>query len=681
MAEKPDEQTPQWHFDPIPAGGMERASITGEFFSKNTPLESVIREGIQNSLDARAEDGEPVFVRVYFSDTGAASLPAADYGPYLAGAEEHLANAGNGLLDKPGKGESCAFLVLEDFNTNGLSGDVEARPPESEADPNRWNYHNYFFRESNSSKDRDGKLGSWGAGKATFSCASRLRTAFAYSVRDVVGAQRRFLAARMTLNVHVDANNVRWEPHAWFGLACEADPANNLRYTRRPVLDGDFLDDFAKDFRLTRGDQPGTSIVIPYLNLSTDDGKAAFNKANLVRAVVRNFLTALLQGDLRVEISTGDGHDKVTLDRDSVGKHSAALPELPKSDDDITKAHYSMIREALSGTLPPSRVITLANANPGREPVLDKPMFEGVDLKAVKKLLQANKPVLFRVPMSVLEKSADGRRVKSVDGEFKVVVCRADFGRPVRAVYYRLGLLIGGIRKTPKNASYAIATLVEKGPVAKMLVAAEPPSHNEWNTTERLNTRYDRPGSHVRYVRDAAQFILSSVEDSDNEADWDLLADDFGIPDEGGGPVPPTRKPHEKCPVCHQWPCVCEKPPPAPPVEAILTVEKVEGEKTGFRVEMAADRVLDAARYPFNAVISVFYPPLAWSEYDFRLEDGKTITIVYTGEDGVATAAAKGNRLTITVNRPGAFSFEVTGFDPNRDLTQNGPRYKYPEAE
>lgn len=33
-------QTPCWRFDSIPAGGMERASITGEFFSKNTPLES-----------------------------------------------------------------------------------------------------------------------------------------------------------------------------------------------------------------------------------------------------------------------------------------------------------------------------------------------------------------------------------------------------------------------------------------------------------------------------------------------------------------------------------------------------------------------------------------------------------------------------------------------------------------
>ena len=48
-------QVPQWHFDSIPAGGMERASITGEFFSKNTPLESVIREGIQNSLDGRGD--------------------------------------------------------------------------------------------------------------------------------------------------------------------------------------------------------------------------------------------------------------------------------------------------------------------------------------------------------------------------------------------------------------------------------------------------------------------------------------------------------------------------------------------------------------------------------------------------------------------------------------------------
>ena len=85
-------QAPQWHFDSIPAGGMERASITGEFFSKNTPLESVIREGIQNSLDAHADGKGAVRVRVYFSDIGATSLPAADYAKYLAGADDHLAN-------------------------------------------------------------------------------------------------------------------------------------------------------------------------------------------------------------------------------------------------------------------------------------------------------------------------------------------------------------------------------------------------------------------------------------------------------------------------------------------------------------------------------------------------------------------------------------------------------------
>ncbi len=667
-----DNQTPQWHFDSIPAGGMERASITGEFFSKNTPLESVIREGIQNSLDARADGQQPVWVRVYYSDVGASSLPAASYAKYLVGAESHLDNPKNGLSNRPGPGESCIYLVLEDFNTNGLSGNVEARPPESEGDPAKWNYHNYFFRESNSSKDNDGKLGSWGAGKATFSRASRLRTAFAYSVRDVQGAQRRFLAARMTLNVHADADNVRWEPHAWFGLKCPEDPANKLRYTKLPVLAKDPLDAFAKDFNLNRGDKPGTSIVIPYLNLWSDDGKPAFDKGKLMRAVVRNFLPALLKGDLVVEIATGNGLDKITLDKNSVGKHSFALPETPTSDDDITKAHYAMIREALSDTFPPERVVALQNANPGKAPALSEPMFAGIDLKAVKKLLQADKPILFKVPMSVLVKSEGGKTVNPVDDGFKVVICRADFPRQVRALYYRIGLLIGGVRGAPKNTNYAIATLVDAGPVAKMLVAAEPPSHNEWAAqSERLKDRYDKPGDHVRYVRDVASFILSSVENADNEADWDLLTEDFGIPYEGGGPDKPARKKHEKD----------KEPPGPPPPEAILAVEKVEGEKTGFRVSMAADRVLDAAKYPFTATISVFYPPLAWSEYDFRLDDKETISIGYAGEYGVAECAAKDNRLTVTVNRPGAFSIEVTGFDRNRDLTQKGPRYKYPEAE
>ncbi len=99
--------------------------ISGEFFSTEAVrnvAESLVRESIQNSLDARLEkpDGsrEIARVRIYLSEASGA-LPSSRAQRWFGSLWPHVEAPSNGLRDHPRNSESCPFLVFEDFGTSG----------------------------------------------------------------------------------------------------------------------------------------------------------------------------------------------------------------------------------------------------------------------------------------------------------------------------------------------------------------------------------------------------------------------------------------------------------------------------------------------------------------------------------------------------------------------------------
>ena len=114
-------QEAKWYFDEILPGTKQRDSVSEEFFSNGTRLSAIIRESIQNSLDAWTNPGgegqHPVRVRIYHSGEQGA-LPATDYAKYRLGAEERYVSPKNGLKHPiPNEEEACQFITIEDFNT------------------------------------------------------------------------------------------------------------------------------------------------------------------------------------------------------------------------------------------------------------------------------------------------------------------------------------------------------------------------------------------------------------------------------------------------------------------------------------------------------------------------------------------------------------------------------------
>jgi hypothetical protein len=117
---------PRWFFRKLRPGDTTREPIQGEFFANeaiSNSAEALVREGIQNTLDARW-NGQAAEVRIRLSGTEGA-LDATKMAPYMDGLWPHLKAKGNGLREPPNRDNLCPFLLFEDFGTTGLEGDPE----------------------------------------------------------------------------------------------------------------------------------------------------------------------------------------------------------------------------------------------------------------------------------------------------------------------------------------------------------------------------------------------------------------------------------------------------------------------------------------------------------------------------------------------------------------------------
>src|SRR5688500_3999778 len=113
-----------WHFRKRTPGEPTRDPIVGEFFATDAiknAAQALIREGIQNSLDAALPERN-VRIRLVLAK-GEHALPASRSSRWFGDSWPHTSATGNGLREQPAESDACEFLTFEDFGTRGLQGD------------------------------------------------------------------------------------------------------------------------------------------------------------------------------------------------------------------------------------------------------------------------------------------------------------------------------------------------------------------------------------------------------------------------------------------------------------------------------------------------------------------------------------------------------------------------------
>ena len=291
-------------------------------------VQSMVREIIQNSADARFDKSEPTTVAFSIFTTPRQDIEevtslapwlqrAWDAEPPQSGeaddvaAQRHdfYANALK-LLDKP----SITMLAIHDFNTTGLTGETTFKP--GQIGGPWWALVRSTGRNNKSSP---GAGGSYGHGSKAPIAYSGLRSVLyftQYMEEDnlVTRFQGKSILESMS---HPHLDNQFTSNTGFFATG----PSDQ----NPQPLEGDLVPSWARRDRQRFGNGQGTSVFVPLPQFETEEDFWVQAKTSLVA----NFAAALLDDQLVVHLGS-----KATVDHSSIHQ---ALKDLPRDglDDDV----------------------------------------------------------------------------------------------------------------------------------------------------------------------------------------------------------------------------------------------------------------------------------------------------------------------------------------------------------
>lgn len=614
---------PDWRFHKYdPARDSLTNPISSEFFSSEAIKDSadaLVRESIQNSLDARDGEG-PVTVRF----TVESQPEPKAYGPFAAslmgGLAPHTLATGNGLSMPLDARQPAPFLVVEDFNTTGLAGNPDPHIPEDNATNNFF----AFFRAEGWTNKGEEAMGRWGIGKTVFPRSSRLNAFFGWTIRKADG--RSIAMGRCILRGH-KVDGTFYLPHGQFG-DLRADGVFG-------VEDAAFHESLRGAFRLTRRTEPGLTVIVPHIDPEEITGKL------LTAAVVRNYFHPILTGSLVVQVS--DDGNVTAIDKASLPELSAAL-----SGEQLEVMH--LVRESL-GFAEAQRVKVPAPLGDGA-PKWDNVELAESQLVVLREQYLSGRILAFEVHLPVRRKDS-----KPCPSSFEVLVKRSQQQVSGRPVCVREGIVIADAR-APKVPGVISVIHAAHGDLATLLGDSENVAHTIWaKDTKGFKERYTYAAAYLDFVKQAPSALVRMIAAGDEEEDAQLLDRFFGIDVEEDVDLPPSPSGGKAG--------ATKTKPGVPPIvrrKPRYVLSKVSG---GFSVSHTEDGEL-----PGRLVIRVAHdvrrgkPLQKYHPADF---DVSTAPITLERVEGGEVIYRKGNELHFEV-REKPFNLTVTGFDKRRDL-------------
>ncbi len=621
----------EWHFKQHDGYGDINQSSSSEAFEGSAVKDlatSVVRESVQNVLDVPLNQTEPARVRFKIVESSASKKACSDWFDVLM---HHLQQPGAGVPDAPKPDEPCRFLLIEDFDTSGLVGDYNAPyVPDTEN-----NFVNFLYHDGLTGKVAK-KLGSRGVGKIVLLLASRARTIFAYTIRVGDPADQPLLVGKSLLKFR-KVDGKLYEPAGYF---VESWPSGQ---PRKPVADKAELNRFRNDFTLSRSDETGLSVVIPYLDHS-------ITYEDLRRAVVEEYHFAILNRKLVVEFSKESSVERIDADR------------IPDVGDDELSARVALAQYAIDN---PNPVLQTVAPPAGEIQKLTDVLVPEEVRRAILDALNQHDRIAVRCQLHIHPKNG-GPVPTWCDVYFEPVE-----NLHQRPVFMRELLPISGEGK-PCSQLRALV-LIRPGPLADLLRAAEGANHTQWSPrTDNFKKAYKGRLGEIEFVSNCVNRIVEIARGNATEPVGGISTFFFSAPlDDDGGKS--KNKGKKKPGVKPEKPNVPEDPPE-------LLGYQFSQENGGFTIHGDPDKPV-----PGRITVRVAYDVIrgsAWSDYDpddfdFRKLRGD---VRVSATDAEIERPDPGNRLVI---KPKSKDFRVvvTGFNDKLDVivdhrTSDKPRQR-----
>ncbi|MFI5419923.1 MAG: hypothetical protein ACHQ1H_03040 [Nitrososphaerales archaeon] len=613
---------------------MSRAEINedptaGDFFNVDAlhnSSDGLVREAIQNSLDAKHQDStDPVIVRISFIEHPNSPHTTSNAHQFFDGIWNHIDSCSI-TENPPGKNDPVYWLAIEDFGTRGLTGD-----PEADEDPaqGQKNDFYYFWRNIGRGKKEGTERGRWGLGKTMFPATSRIHTFFGFTKRADDG--RKLLMGQSVLKIH-KISNKKYYPYAYFGNA-----ANDGFVS--PIDDAKTIQEFSSVFGLSRKDEPGLSVVVPYYSKDTLTIK------DMRSSVLKHYFFPILSGELIVEIINKG--DKTTFTKDSI--RDIARQVLTERDQDF----YGMLELAEKFlTLKESDSILAKEPVPHRSPQWDENTFSAEKLDGLAESFDSNSMISMKIPVYIIPKGDEAKL-----SYFHLVLQRdPNLNRPLD-IYIRQGITVSGIFSLREAGVRALLIASEKY-IAAFLGDSENPAHTEWQARSRkFQGKYGAGPSTLDFIKHAPRGMMRLLNKRSEMVDDTALRHIFPAPNSAG------KNGQEKKYQKHSDPTKTLPEIPKNPVRPkSLSLSRTQD---GFTVTLTEQ---GKSRLPLDFLVRCAYdtgsgnPFKRWASADFDFQKHNEIDL----QDGAWIERVE-NRMRITAEKE-TFTLRVRGFDPHRDL-------------
>lgn len=634
----------EWLYTP-PAYGRTGRGLAESNFAKERRdwVAILLREVLQNGLDARVSVDRPVEVRINPVTLGESD---ADFLRKLLPENHRARFAASVPRQDDQRIDYTNFLVIEDFGTTGLTGSTDQ--PEVDGKGQNWNA--FWYREGEGGKENSAGNGGAGQGKITYFSTSGIRTIFTYTVRTDDGRGLLFGASSFKRDYEFNGNGKKWLRDAYWGLKQQQGGIE----ISVPSPDSALIQDFREKLGVSRQPgQYGLSLIIP--------AAQRFDLEEAIQIVIAEFFAPIVRGDLVVQLGG------TRLDANTV----VDLANVKLSDQRARALHTCTTRGyrdfykqalALSGR---DEVVKLEGLNSVAG--LSELTFAPTVLEQLRTILDKEEAIAVRFP--VIVKPRLGSPIAS---HFDVHLMLSQDLEYVEQAVLRRDLLIGeepwgggSLRQHARGL-----TLIAHPELSKLLLSAEEPTHLRWNTRlPRLEENYKSGREVVSYVRNAMAKLLEVLTGGERQRDFRLLAKYFAAPGKTAHTQPKGKK-SEKGKGLSDL-----KPIPLPLPKKMMLTPLVDG----CKVVPSKSLPFEATNLPVVAEIEFAYEGLdkdAFAEYDpldFDLQD----TSFNIKAINCAVVSRMLNRIEFKVT---AADFELiaTGFDRNLRLRI---RLNYKEAE
>ena len=500
---------PNWTFREVPSGMKNRNPVQDEFFNSSealTEISSLVRESIQNSLDAHViENDLPILLKFTLGKANKAIVKK-----YFMGLQEHLdfgIPGGSFSLNE----ESCDYLLVEDFNTTGLLGDSRKDQLSENDTPSQNSYHYFVWAEGASAKT-EGNRGRWGIGKIVFPRLSSIKTFFLLSQREIEAApcsRDEILIGMSTLRGH-SLNGKNYQPDGWW-----ADYSN--KHEVPSPVNPELTAQFKKDWKIRRNTETGLTIVIPFI-------PDFINKELIRDCIIRDYFIAIIQGLLEVEISDGDNTFRLT--KNNLRKECENLGMEDRIANSKTRDEMLCLIDMVIDSNENSNSSLQLNLSQDFPNKWNSLTFDSEAASAAVNLLDSGNTVACQVSALIPFKTGE-----EIADTFDVYIRRIPDSR-ASAVYSREGIVIPSANPTLIR-DHLILVIAHSGPLANLLADAEGPAHEKWSEkTDKFRRNYPivKGGQLLTFIRKSPSELLFKIRGAGSERDSTAFASFFPLP-------------------------------------------------------------------------------------------------------------------------------------------------------